>query len=141
MLQAFPGKCACSLLQMEVSTFCCTGHEKSLGWWLVRRAVDSVAQALFKAGKIADLCEGAGFFGRLTALERQYPSASVLVHKQGVLPPEIAALWSSPALMAAARQFLGGDVAGHPVWNLRAKTPQQEQATVPWHQVQTASSP
>lgn len=28
-----------------------------------------------------------------------------------------------------------GDIAGHPVWNLRAKTPQQEQATVPWHQV------
>ena len=28
-----------------------------------------------------------------------------------------------------------GDIGGHPVWNLRAKTPQQEQATVPWHQV------
>lgn len=23
---------------------------------------------------------------------------------------------------------------GHPVWNLRTKTPQNEQATVPWHQ-------
>ena len=33
-----------------------------------------------------------------------------------------------------------GDVAGHPVWNLRAKTPQQEQATVPWHQVLHCSS-
>ena len=34
-----------------------------------------------------------------------------------------------------------GDVAGHPVWNLRAKTPQQEQATVPWHQVSVSLSP
>ena len=23
---------------------------------------------------------------------------------------------------------------GHPVWNLRTKTPQTEQTTVPWHQ-------
>ena len=75
---------------------------------LLRRTVDRVAQALHKAGKIKDLCEGAGFFERLTLLERQFPSASVLVHKQGVLPPEIAALWSSPQLMSAARQFLGG---------------------------------
>ena len=67
-----------------------------------------MAQALYKAGKIANPCADAGFFERLTLLERQFPSASVLVHKQGVLPPEIAALWSSPQLMSAARQFLGG---------------------------------
>ena len=72
------------------------------------RAVDKVARALHKAGKIADPCDGAGFFERLTLLERQFPSASVLVHKQGVLPPEVAALWSSPQLMSAAQQFLGG---------------------------------
>ncbi|KAK9903937.1 hypothetical protein WJX75_000915 [Coccomyxa subellipsoidea] len=100
----------------------------------IKRSVDKVAQMLYKAGKIQDLCEDADFFTRLTKLEAQFPSASVLVHKQGILPPEIAALWSSPELMSAAKQFLGGDVAGHPVWNLRAKTPQQEQATVPWHQ-------
>lgn len=28
----------------------------------------------------------------------------------------------------------GPEIAGHPVWNLRCKTPDQEQATVPWHQ-------
>ncbi|CAL5220437.1 g2452 [Coccomyxa viridis] len=100
----------------------------------ISRTVDRVAQQLYKAGKIKDLCEDADFFTRLTKLEAQYPNASVLVHKQGVLPPEVAGLWSSPQLMSAARQFLGGDVGGHPVWNLRAKTPQQEQATVPWHQ-------
>lgn len=73
-----------------------------------RRAVENVAQQLYKAGKIKDLCKDADFFTRLTKLEAQYPNASVLVHKQGVLPPEIADLWSSPQLMSAARQFLGG---------------------------------
>ena len=120
--------------------------------------VDTVAQQLFKAGKITDLCEGNDFFTRLTLLEAQFPNASVLVHKQGQLPPEIAALWCSPQLMSAACQLLGGapacwsegfllyqysamtlcsaeDVGGHPVWNIRCKTPHQEQATVPWHQV------
>ncbi|CAF4738969.1 unnamed protein product, partial [Rotaria magnacalcarata] len=33
-----------------------------------------------------------------------------------------------------AQQLLGRDIAGHPVWNLRTKVPNQEQATVPWHQ-------
>ena len=70
--------------------------------------MDNVAQELYKAGKIKDLCEDADFFTRLTRLEAQYPNASVLVHKQGVLPAEIADLWSSPQLMSAARQFLGG---------------------------------
>lgn len=57
-------------------------------------------------------------------------------------------------LLDAAEQVLGPDVAGHPVWNLRTKvrdgtitivppsspvyfcqqTPNQMQATVPWHQ-------
>ena len=67
-----------------------------------------MAKELYKAGKIKDLCEDADFFTRLTRLEAQYPNASVLVHKQGVLPAEIADLWSSPQLMSAARQFLGG---------------------------------
>ena len=68
-----------------------------------------MAQELYKAGKIKDLCEDADFFTRLTKLEAQYPNASVLVHKQGVLPAEVADLWSSPHLMSAARQFLGGE--------------------------------
>ena len=34
----------------------------------------------------------------------------------------------------AAVQMLGPAVAGHPVWNLRCKVPDNEEATVPWHQ-------
>lgn len=52
---------------------------------------------------------------------------SVLLHKQGKLPQAFASLWAHPRLLSAARQLLGDDVGGHPVWNLRCKTPQQEQ--------------
>lgn len=31
-------------------------------------------------------------------------------------------------------QLLGPDIAGHPVWNLRSKAPQQAEMNVPWHQ-------
>mmetsp|Transcript_60626 Transcript_60626/g.188277 ORF Transcript_60626/g.188277 Transcript_60626/m.188277 type:complete len:271 (+) Transcript_60626:483-1295(+) len=42
-------------------------------------------------------------------------------------------------MIAVAEQLLGADadIMGHPVWNLRCKTPEalsQGQATVPWHQ-------
>jgi hypothetical protein len=67
-----------------------------------------VAEKLHAAGKIKDMCEDADFYRRLTALEAQYPNASVLVHKQGVLPPGISDLWGSKKLMGAARQLLGG---------------------------------
>ena len=59
----------------------------------------------------------------------------------GVLPVGIQRVWSHPTLMGVARQLLDPDgetgIAGHPVWNLRCKTPEQlshGQATVPWHQ-------
>lgn len=67
-----------------------------------------MARKLHKAGKIKDLCEDMDFYHRLTALEAQFPNASVLVHKEGVLPPEIADLWGCNKLMSAARQLLGG---------------------------------
>lgn len=100
----------------------------------IDRMVDELAQRLLAEGRITDTCPGADFHTRLTQLERQYPHASVLLHKQGKLPQAFASLWAHPRLLSAARQLLGDDVGGHPVWNLRCKTPQQEQATVPWHQ-------
>ncbi|CAF0804958.1 unnamed protein product [Rotaria sp. Silwood1] len=100
----------------------------------IEKVVDEVAQDLFKAGKIQDLHENKNFYQRLTAIDAQFPSASVLMHKRGILPPEIASLWSSQSLLSVAKQLLGPDIAGHPVWNIRPKIPNQEQATVPWHQ-------
>lgn len=100
----------------------------------IDRMVEELAERLLADGRITDACAGAGFHTRLTRLEAQYPHASVLLHKQGKLPDAFAQLWAHPRLLSAARQLLGEDVGGHPVWNLRCKTPQQEQATVPWHQ-------
>jgi len=96
--------------------------------------VDNLARRLFAAGKIKDLCENEDFYTRLTALEKQFPSLSVLMHRQGVLSEAMKKLWTSKQLLGIAGQVLGENLAGHPVWNLRTKTPQQEQANVPWHQ-------
>jgi hypothetical protein len=98
------------------------------------RLVDTIVNRLHAEGLITDLCKDFPFETRMIEIEKQFPNASVLLHKMGVLPKEIADLWSGETLIACARQFLGDDIAGHPVWNIRVKTPGQEQATVPWHQ-------
>ena len=46
----------------------------------------------------------------------------------------IQKLWSDERLLNVIEQFIGPDIAGHPVWNLRSKTPKNEATTVPWHQ-------
>jgi hypothetical protein len=51
--------------------------------------VDGLALRLYKAGKIKDLCLEEGVYTRLTAIERQFPSASVLLHKGGILPAAV----------------------------------------------------
>lgn len=98
--------------------------------------VDGAAARLQAAGRIADAAPDADFATRLVRLEEQFPGASVLLHKGGVLPPGIAALWAAPALAAVATQVLGADadIDGHPVWNLRCKVPACDQSTVPFHQ-------
>ena len=37
-------------------------------------------------------------------------------------------------LLDIVEQMLGSEIAGHPVWNLRSKTPKNPLVTVPWHQ-------
>ncbi|HEY8665674.1 MAG TPA: phytanoyl-CoA dioxygenase family protein [Tepidisphaeraceae bacterium] len=96
--------------------------------------VDDLANRLFKAGKIKDKHERAGFYERLTLLDRDFPGAAVLIHINGVLGEPLANLWSTSRLLDIIQQILGPDIAGHPVWNLRAKTPINPLATVPWHQ-------
>lgn len=43
-------------------------------------------------------------------------------------------VWSNDRLLNVVEQLIGPDIIGHPVWNLRTKTPQNEATTVPWHQ-------
>lgn len=105
----------------------------------VELLVDDVAQRLYSKGKILDICKDASFHDRLIRLEEQFKHTNVLLHKNGVLPQGIQQVWAHPQLMAIAHQILGpdSDIMGHPVWNLRCKTPEKlslGQATVPWHQ-------
>lgn len=96
--------------------------------------VDGIAKRLYDAGKLNDLCADEPFERRLTALEAKWPGIATLVHIRGVLEPALASLWSDPLLLDVAEQLVGPEVAGHPVWNLRSKTPDNALATVPWHQ-------
>lgn len=96
--------------------------------------VDDLANRLKRAGKISDLHADKGFYYRLTALEKDFPGAAVLIIVGGILKPQLAALWSAPKLLEMIEQILGPEIAGHPVWNLRAKAPSHVLSTVPWHQ-------
>ena len=96
--------------------------------------VEGLANRLYDAGRITNRHEDAGFTTRLARLEEEYPGAAVLIHIGGILGPALADLWSSSRLLDAVTQMLGPEVAGHPVWNLRSKTPRNPLVTVPWHQ-------
>ena len=100
----------------------------------IEKLVDDLANLLFKAGKIKDLCKDSGFYQRLIRLEEQSQYASVLLHKTQIFPTAFCALNAHPKLLSIAKQILGPEVAAHPVWNLRTKTPQREETVVPWHQ-------
>ncbi|KAJ7374243.1 hypothetical protein OS493_007322 [Desmophyllum pertusum] len=96
--------------------------------------VDQLAQKLYNAGKINDKYEDATFYKRLSLIEKDFPGAAVLLHKRGVMPKAFQDLWTNERLLNVMEQFIGPDIAGHPVWNLRTKTPKNSQVTVPWHQ-------
>eukprot|EP00118_Oscarella_pearsei_P025637 m.308505 g.308505 ORF g.308505 m.308505 type:complete len:393 (+) comp44135_c0_seq1:74-1252(+) len=100
----------------------------------IDECVDRLAEKLYRGKKISDRCRGAGFYQRLILLDKQYPGAAVLLHKMGYLPEAFRTLWADERLLNVVEQIIGPNIAGHPVWNLRPKTPHNEQATVPWHQ-------
>lgn len=96
--------------------------------------VDDLAERLYAAGKIRDKYAGEGFYTRLTKLEEEFAGAAVLIHMHGILGQPLADLWGSRKLLDVMEQILGPEIVGHPVWNLRSKTPLNPLATVPWHQ-------
>ena len=71
----------------------------------VNGLVDDLAGRLKRGGRIADTFPTAGFADRLTKLEGAFPGASVLLHKNGVLPPAIAQLWSHPRLLSVRAAY------------------------------------
>ena len=100
----------------------------------VEDSVDALAEKLYRGGKITDKCENAGFYQRVWMLDKQFKGAAIILIKMGYLPKAIRTLWSNERLLNVVEQMIGPNIAGHPVWNLRSKTPQNEQTTVPWHQ-------
>ncbi len=100
----------------------------------VAEGVDALVNKLYEAGKIKDKCGDADLFHRITMIDKQFPGAAVLLQKLGYLPQSFRDLWTNERLLNVIEQLIGPDIAGHPVWNLRVKTPRNEQSTVPWHQ-------
>ena len=96
--------------------------------------VDELARRLHAAGRIRDLYLDHGFGTRLAALEAQCPGAAIWVTHLGDLRPGLRQLWSSPKLLDIVGDLIGPDIAGHPIWNIRSKTPRTTLMTVPWHQ-------
>ena len=43
-------------------------------------------------------------------------------------------LFTNERMLNVVEQLIGPDIAGHPVWNIRPKCPQNEATNVPWHQ-------
>ena len=105
--------------------------------------VDTLANELFAAKRITNLHADAPFTRRLIELEKEFPPLSVLMHKRGQLAKAYQNLWVCEPLLSCAKQIVGPDIGGHPVWNLRTKTPGKEETVVPWHQsgITTHSSP
>ena len=95
--------------------------------------VDDLAERLLAAGKITNGHKYAGFQERLSLLEKEFPHANVLLHKNGILPLGIANVWSHPSLIGIAQQLLGetADIFGQPVRAQRARGQAREPAPVP----------
>jgi hypothetical protein len=96
--------------------------------------VDQLANKLYADGKIEDRFVNDGFLTRLTKLERAFPGSATFIHTAATLPKAFADIWTSKKLLDIIEQLIGPEISGHPVWNLRSKTPHNPLATVPWHQ-------
>lgn len=100
----------------------------------IESRVDTLAQKLYKGGKISSLHSDLDVWHRLTAMDKEFPGAAVLIHTEGVMGPALQKLFSHPRLLNLMSCVIGPDIAGHPVWNVRSKTPGNVLANVPWHQ-------
>ncbi|XP_059148123.1 uncharacterized protein LOC131935636 [Physella acuta] len=100
----------------------------------VEKLVDDLAQKLYDGGKIKNLYKEHDFFQRLLYIEKEFPGANIILHKLGSLTEAFCDLWANERLLNVVEQLIGPEIAGHPVWNLRTKTPQNDATTVPWHQ-------
>ena len=100
----------------------------------VDETVEKLVEKLYHGGKIKERADEKGFYDRMIKIEELFPGAAVLLHKAGYLPKGFRDLWANEKLLNIVEQFIGPEIAAHPGWNLRPKTPVNEETTVPWHQ-------
>ncbi len=100
----------------------------------IAEIVDELARRLHAAGRISSLHSGDGFDRRLASIEAECPGAAIWVTHLGDLRPGLSQLWSSDRLLDIVERIVGPDIAGHPIWNIRSKTPRTTLMTVAWHQ-------
>ena len=78
----------------------------------MQESVDHLVNKLYNAGKIKDKCENAGFYERLTLIEKQFKGAAVLLHKMGQLPIGFRKMWANERLLNVVEQLIGSNIAG-----------------------------
>ncbi|KAL3872211.1 hypothetical protein ACJMK2_040149 [Sinanodonta woodiana] len=100
----------------------------------IAEMVDSLAQKLYDAGKIKHLYEEYGLFQRLSQLEEDFHGANIILFKRQKMPKAFQDIWCNERVLNLMEQLIGPDIAGHPVWNLRTKTPRSTAVDIPWHQ-------
>ncbi|XP_060589466.1 uncharacterized protein LOC132744708 [Ruditapes philippinarum] len=100
----------------------------------INEMVELLANKLYEAGKIKNLYKEYGLFQRLSKLEEEFPGANILLFKHQKIPKAFRDLWCNERLLHLIEQLIGPDIAGHPVWNMRTKTPNSKAMVVPWHQ-------
>ena len=96
--------------------------------------VDELVERLYASKRITNKHAGEGLHTRLIEIEKEFPGAAMLFMLKTELGPRLADLWGSPKLLDMIEQFIGPDIAGHPVFALRSKIPTTRSLTVPWHQ-------
>jgi ectoine hydroxylase-related dioxygenase (phytanoyl-CoA dioxygenase family) len=96
--------------------------------------VDDWVGKLYAAGKLKNKYQGEDVYTRLASVEKEWPGAAALVTQRNSMFPALAHLWNSDQLLDMVEQFIGPDIAGHPVSIFRSKTPDTALMTVPWHQ-------
>ena len=96
--------------------------------------VDRFVERLHAAGRISNRHRDMDLHSRLIAIDKEFPGAAMLFMLKTELGPDLARLWSSSKLLDIVEQFIGPDVAGHPIFAIRSKVPSTRLLTVPWHQ-------
>jgi len=89
----------------------------------IESTVDALAKRLYKSAKVSSEYADLDVWHRLTALDKEFPGAAVLIHTEGLMGPALQKLFSHPRLLNLVSCLIGPDIAGHPVWNVRSKTP------------------